>query len=311
MFVFIREQNQEDFWNTIKSMNYSWIILSWIFGLFSHLIRAHRWKYLLEPIGHMTRFSNRYHATMIGYLVNMVLPRSGEASRAGVLLKTEQVPFSKAFGTIIVERIIDVLMLGLVILVTILLSIQDFRVLYNKLLPEREANRFSFNILYLTLVVLVLLILIFILRRNKTLRAKIWNFLNELKSGVFSILKSKNPVSFVLNSILIWVLYIAYFGICFFALEEASKVSLQGVLMAFIAGTVGIMLTPGGLGSYPIFVGTVISYYAYPDLAGIQNDALALAMVIWLTQTIFIISLGMISLFYISRNFSLKDENNA
>lgn len=311
MVVLIREQNQEDFWNTIKSMNYSWILLSLLFGLLSHLVRAHRWKYLLEPLGHQTRFSNRYHATMIGYVVNMVLPRAGEASRAGVLGKTDQVSFSKAFGTIIAERLIDVIMLGLVALFTIVLSIQDFQVLYNKLLSDQETTDGSVNSLWMIVAVAILLMLFFILRRNKTLRAKIWNFMSELKSGVFSIFKSKNPGAFILNSILIWVLYIAYFGICFLALEEASAVSLQGVLMAFIAGTVGVMLTPGGLGSYPIFVGTVISYYAYPDLSGIQNNALALATVIWLSQTIFLILLGLISLFYISRNFPLKDENNS
>lgn len=310
MVRLIQEQNQEDFWETIQSMNYAWIAFSLIIGLLSHLVRAHRWQYLLEPLGHQTKFSNRYHATMTGYVVNMVLPRAGEASRAGVLGKTDKVPFSQAFGTIIAERVIDLFMLALVGLITIALSLQDFQILYAKLLGDSDKKNDS-NFLY-TLSALAFIALVFwvFLRKNKSLRAKIWNFIADLKRGLFSVFKSKHPVQFVSYSFLIWILYILYFGVCFLALPEATAISVQGVLMAFIAGTIGVMLTPGGLGSYPIFVGTVITFYLYPEYSGIQNNALALATVIWLSQTFFLIVLGLVSLFYVSKKFPIQDEPN-
>ena len=138
MVNLIQKQDQAAFWDKIKEMNYWWIGFSLLIGLMSHLIRAHRWKYLLEPMGYQTSFANRYHATMVGYVVNMVLPRAGEASRAGVLLKTNDVPFSKAFGTIIAERAIDLILLMIVGLITVSLSLTDFYALYDKLLAGNE-----------------------------------------------------------------------------------------------------------------------------------------------------------------------------
>jgi uncharacterized membrane protein YbhN (UPF0104 family) len=311
MVALIREQNQADFVQTIKSLNYGWIGFSLVIGLLSHLARAHRWKYLLEPMGYPTNFSNRYHATMTGYVVNMVVPRAGEASRAGVLGKTNNVPFTKAFGTIIAERVIDLLMLGIVGLITVALSIQDFEVLYDKLLRGDRGSGNSNLLVILSILSLVILVSWIFLRKNKALRAKIWNFIGDLKSGIFSIFKSKNPGAFVLYSLLIWVLYVLYFGVCFMALEVTQSISLQGILMAFIAGTIGVMLTNGGVGVYPLFVGTVITFYVFPEFAGAHNTALALATVIWLSQTFFLIILGLISLFYVSRKFPVSDATHA
>lgn len=310
MVSLILAQNQEEFWNTIQSMNYGWIFLSLAIGLMSHMIRAHRWKYLLEPLGYKTKFSNRYHATMVGYVVNMVLPRAGEASRAGVLVKTNDLSFSKTFGTILAERVVDVVMLGIIGLLTVALSFKDFETLYNSLLVDNPKKEPMSVYLFLSAFLISGIIIVFIIIKFKGIRDKLFNFFNDLKSGVFSIFQSKHFGSFVFYSLAIWVLYVTYFGVCFFALDEATGISLQGVLMAFIAGTIGVMLTPGGLGSYPIFVGTVISFYVYPESEGIQNNALALATVIWLSQTAFLILLGLVSLFYISRNFPTNHASN-
>jgi len=309
MIDLIQKQNKEAFFNKILEMNYGWIALSLVVGLFSHLARAHRWKYLLEPMGYQTSFANRYHATMVGYVVNLVLPRAGEASRAGSLMKSSNVPFSNSFGTIIAERAIDLILLALVGLITVSLSVEDFILLYNKLFSGEKSERSSALIYIIAGFLVFLLIAWIFLRKNKGLRTKIWNFIGNVKSGLFSIIKSKNPGAFVFYSFGIWALYIVYFGICFFALEETKHVPLQGVLMAFIAGTIGVMLTNGGVGVYPLFVGTVITFYAFPEFNGAHNTALALATVIWLTQTFFLIVLGLISLIYISRKFPVIDES--
>jgi glycosyltransferase 2 family protein len=310
MIDLIQKQDQEAFWNKINQINYGWIAFSLVIGLLSHLVRAHRWKYLLEPMGHETSFANRYHATMVGYVVNMVIPRAGEASRAGVLLKTNDVPFSKAFGTIIAERAIDLILLLVVGLITVSLSVEDFNLLYDKLLADGEKK--DSKMLYILAGGFIFLALVgwIFFRKNVALRDKIWNLLDGVKTGLFSIFKSKKPGAFVFHSVLIWVLYIVYFGICFMALEETKNVPVQGVLMGFIAGTLGVMLTNGGVGVYPLFVGTVITFYAFPDYSGAHNTALALATVIWLTQTFFLIILGLISLGYISRKFPVDDAKS-
>jgi uncharacterized protein (TIRG00374 family) len=241
-------------------------------------------------MGYPTNFANRYHATMTGYVVNMVIPRAGEASRAGVLGKTNDVPFSKAFGTIIAERVIDLIMLGIVGLITVALSIQDVEILYDKLLSGNTKSGKSNLLIILAGLFFIALVSWIFLRKNKALKSKIWNFIGDLKSGVFSIFKSKSPGAFIFYSVLIWILYVIYFGICFMALEATQSISLQGVLMAFIAGTIGVMLTNGGVGVYPLFVGTVITFYVFPEFTGAHNTALALATVIWLSQTFFLSS---------------------
>jgi hypothetical protein len=261
-------------------------------------------------MGYNTSFSNRYHATMTGYIVNMLIPRAGEASRAGVLGKTNSVPFAKAFGTIIAERIVDLLMLGLVGVFTVLLSLQDFKILYEKLFAN-ETGQGQKNLSILVYVALAFFLIgIVVLYKLPKFRTKIMGFIKEIKSGVLSIFKSKNPGQFVFFSFAIWLLYLLYFGMCFFALDETSSISIQGIMMSFIAGTIGVMLTNGGVGVYPLFVGTVITFYVFPDQNGAHNLALALATIIWLSQTLFLIILGLISLAFVSKNFPIKHESD-
>ena len=131
------EQEKKDLFSAIGKANYSWVLLALVFSFLSHASRALRWKYLLDPMGYKIKFWNAYHALMIGYIVNIVFPRAGEASRAGVLSKTEKVPFQKGFGTILAERAVDVFMLGVVILIA--LGMQ-----YNKL-DAFQAKLNSFN----------------------------------------------------------------------------------------------------------------------------------------------------------------------
>src|SRR5690554_5433533 len=96
-----------------------------LLGFFSHVVRAYRWKYMLEPIGYTPKFWHRYHALMIGYLVNLLIPRAGEATRAALLYQTDRISFSKSFGTIIAERMFDLVMLGVIFLIAIFLSFDD------------------------------------------------------------------------------------------------------------------------------------------------------------------------------------------
>lgn len=101
--------------------NYFWVILSLVIAWLSHFSRAYRWKYMLEPLGYKPKVSSLYHSVMIGYIINLTIPRSGEFARAGFLAKKENVPFEKSFGTIVAERVIDVIMLLGVFFITSLL----------------------------------------------------------------------------------------------------------------------------------------------------------------------------------------------
>jgi hypothetical protein len=145
------EDDKADLFAAFGNANYWWVLLALIISFLSHVSRAVRWKFLLEPMGFKSGFWNRYHALMIGYLVNYAFPRAGEASRAGVLSKTEKVPFQKGFGTILAERAVDLGMLGIVVLIGISMQydkIGDFKEkIYGFGSEEGCGNSLMFDIL--------------------------------------------------------------------------------------------------------------------------------------------------------------------
>ncbi len=300
------EKDKESFFKAINEANYFWFLLSIFFSFFSHLSRAIRWRYILEPIGYKTKLINRYNALMIGYIMNLLIPRAGEASRSGVLYKTEGVPFTKSFGTIIAERIFDLIMLGIVVLLALLFSYDDLMELIaqnQKLQAEKQDGSANFIIYGVTLFSLLIITSLVVWKFVPKIKNKLVSIFKDIIAGVFSIFKSEHPWRFVGHTLLIWTIYVGFFGVCFFSLESTQAVPFGGILIGFIAGTLGIMFTNGGMGAYPMLVGIVITYYLGntlgPDEAkGVGN---ALGMMIWSTQTIMMILLGLVSLFLVQR----------
>ena len=137
-FTGMTEEALDYFYLAIKEANYFWIFFALSLTFIAYLSRAYRWRYALEPLGHKTSFWNRYHALMIGYLINMTIPRAGEASRAAMLYRSDGVPFSKSFGTIIAERAVDLIMLGSIAVVTLFMASDNF---YQ--IADQIQNRFS------------------------------------------------------------------------------------------------------------------------------------------------------------------------
>lgn len=312
------EDDKQKLFKAFKSAHYSWVILSLLLGWMSHLARAYRQKYILEPLGYKVHFWNLYHALMIGYLINLAFPRAGEASRAGVLMKTEKIPFDRGFGTILAERAIDVFMLGVITL--IMLSFQ-----YDKLDLFIEAknnfqagngecgNTMIFSILggiikWAFIIGFIGGILLFIIKES--IRKKIIEMIKGVFSGVFSILKSKNKGGFILFTILIWTLYVAMFSVCFYALDSTAHLGIDAMLAGFVAGTVGMIVVQGGIGVYPAFVGLIISIYLTSDAStsAINPEALALGWIIWTSQTLMMIVLGLVSLLINGKNIKLINE---
>lgn len=299
------EKNKISFFKSIENVNYFWILISMGLGLFSHISRAIRWKYMLEPIGYKTKLKNRYNSLMIGYIMNLLIPRAGEVSRAGALYKSENVPFAKSFGTIIAERVFDLIMLGLIFLITLMLGYNDLTAITNKnnLFTPNNNNVNDFSFTKILIIIALILFFIFILFLPK-IKNKILKLFKDVWTGMFSVFKSKNPWKFLFHTFFIWFSYIAFFGICFFSLEQTSNIPISGILIGFIAGTIGIMLTNGGMGAYPMLVGIVTSYYLEGTLGeeeakGVGN---ALGMMIWASQTIMMILLGLISILMIQKS---------
>ncbi|MDF3027619.1 MAG: putative transrane protein [Fluviicola sp.] len=299
------------FYKALREANYFWIFLSLILSFIALLSRAYRWKYLLEPMGYKTSFWNRYHAIMIGYIVNLTIPRAGEASRAGMLYRSDGIPFAKSFGTILAERVFDLIMLCSVALIASIVGAGDFwkiKALIETTDPESASKVQVIKWIIIGIVLTVLGVIFSI----KSIRLKVIGFVKGLFAGILSVFKTKNPGAFIGHTLFIWSLYIIYFAICFFALDETSNVPSTGMLLAFLAGSLGITLTNGGIGVFPIVVGLVIEYYLR-DQYGSEAKGIgyALGMIIWSSQTVLIISLGVLSFFLLPKNYSKDGEIRA
>jgi len=311
------EDQKKDLFSAFGKANYWWVSLALVFSFLSHVSRAVRWKYLLEPMGFKSGFWNRYHALMIGYLVNFVFPRAGEASRAGILSKTEKVPFQKGFGTILAERAVDLGMLGIVVLIGLAMQFDKFDLFKSKIssfgaAEEGCGNSLIFEILGKVVfygIVLGAVAVVGLLIAKKSFRIKIIEFLKGLWEGIISIFRTKNKVQFIGHTFFIWGMYILMFSVCFFCLDSTANLGLDAMLAGFIAGTFGIILVQGGIGVYPALVGLIVTTYLAPDQPGIVPDALALGWIIWTSQTVMMIVLGLISLALNGKNVKFeKDE---
>ncbi|MFO0495157.1 MAG: lysylphosphatidylglycerol synthase transmembrane domain-containing protein [Flavobacteriia bacterium] len=303
------------FYQAIREANYFWIILSMVIGVLAYLSRAYRWKYVLEPIGYSTQFWNRYHAIMIGYIVNLTIPRAGEASRSAMLYRSDGVPFSSSFGTIIAERAIDLVMLGLIAIVTAFIGYADFFEIKALIINEfggvkgSVKSGFPWKIVVFSLVLAIGLVFTYLFMFRLAFRTKLIEFGKDVLKGLVSIFKSKNPGAYVFHTLFIWGCYIAMFALPFQSLHQTTDISFPGILLAFIAGSLGITFTNGGIGTYPLLVGLVVAFYIgkqYPEDA--QAIGNALGMLIWVTQTLLMILLGLISLVLLPKNYSKENE---
>jgi len=286
-----------------------------LLGVVAYFSRAYRWKFVLEPLGYETKFWNRYHAIMIGYLVNLTIPRAGEASRSAMLYRSDGVPFSKSFGTIIAERAVDFAVLVGIGFLTAFLGSKDFWEIKSQIELQfgggtQETGTSYIKWIIYTVVLIAFLGFTFLIVFKKDLRQKIVAFGLDVWKGLFSIFKSKNPLGYILHTIIIWGCYIAMFALPFQSLIETQEIHFGGILLGFCAGALGIAFTNGGVGTYPLLVGLVIAFYLGDEH---KNDAQAignaLGMIIWISQTILMIILGLLSLVLLPKNYSKEGKN--
>ena len=264
-----------------KEANYSWIALGLFFGLLSHLSRAYRWKFLLEPIGYKPNFGNSVMAVLVAYLVNYAVPRAGEVSRAAVMTNYENIPFEKGFGTIVAERITDLIMMLIIIAITLFVQ---FDFIYDLLIKNFNPIKIG--------VILGILIVVFSIFSSRVKKAKsgiglkIKNFIAGLIEGATSVFKMKHKWAFIFHTVFIWVMYIFMFWATIPAIE-GLHVPFGGILIGFIAGGFSIAATNGGIGLYPIAVAGALALFGVAE-----EPATAFGWIMWTAQTAMIIIFG-------------------
>lgn len=271
-----------------KDANYWWISLGLFFGVLSHLSRAYRWKFMLEPIGYKPKFGNSVLAVLVGYLVNLAIPRAGEVSRAAVLANYENVPFEKGFGTIVAERIADLIMMFSIIIITLFVQ---FDFIYDLLI--KNFNPTKIILIIVGLIAVFYLFTSFIKKAKSRMALKIKTFFQGLVVGVTSIFKMKNKWAFIFHTVFIWLMYILMFWATIPAIN-GLEVPLGGVLIGFIAGGFSIAATNGGVGLYPIAVAGALALFGVPE-----EPATAFGWIMWTAQTAMIIIFGGLSFIFL------------
>lgn len=264
-----------------KEANYSWIFLGLFFGILSHLSRAYRWKFMLEPIGFKPKFTNSVLAVLVGYLVNLALPRAGEISRATVMANYEKIPFEKGFGTIVAERLADLVMMLLIVAITLFVQ---FDFIYQLLTKNFDPTKILIGI---TILATLIFVFIRFVKKAKTgFLLKIKTFVSGLVEGLTSIFKMKNKWAFIFHTVFIWAMYVAMFWATIPAINGLN-VPFGGILIGFIAGGFAIAATNGGIGLYPVAVAGALALFNIPT-----EPATAFGWIMWTAQTAMIIIFG-------------------
>ncbi len=229
-----------------KNADYKYILLGVFFGLLSHLSRAYRWLFMLEPLGYKIKLGNSIMAVFATYLINYTIPRAGEVARATILTNYEGVPFEKGFGTIVAERIADMIVMLGIIAITLFLQ---FDFIYSFLVDKFDFTKILVAGLILT--VLALFFILFIKRSQSKIALKIKGFVTGLIEGALSIFKMKKKWAFIFHTLFIWTMYVLMFYVTTLAFPDLNAMPFGAVLIGFILASFSIAATNGGIGSYP------------------------------------------------------------
>lgn len=291
---------------SFRIANYYWVILTVALGILSHVLRSLRWMLLIEPMGYNPSLKNTFFAVMVGYFANLAFPRLGEVTRCGILTRYEQIPFNKSFGTVITERAIDMItffLLFILMIVTQAGTIGHYlnANIYPKLAEKFENPIFSRMFLIAAVILFVIIISSIYVMRSKIASSSLFLKIKKLILGFWEGLKSlsqiRRPGLFIFYSVTIWLLYFLMLYVCFFCFADTSSLSPGAGLSSLVLGSVGIMVTPGGIGLYPAIIQETLMLY---DIA--RPTGLALGWIAWTAQTGMILLVGGISLILLSFN---------
>jgi len=268
-----------------KNANYYYIYLSVFVALFGFVSRAYRWKFSIEHMGYRSHFHNNLMAVCVAYFMNLTIPRSGEISRALILKKYENIPFDKAFGTIVAERVVDLFIFFLFVVVSFLVQ---FDLLKDYILAKIPFEK----IMILAVVGVIGFVSLLLIWRysNWKIVATLKEKFAGLTEGMMSIVRMKNKWWFLFHSFFIWFIYILTFYVTIFALKETSHIGFGAVIIGFVIGSLAIGFTNSGFGAFPLLIAEIFMLYGIPDTAGTAFGWLA-----WISQTALMIVLGGLS----------------
>lgn len=291
LYLVFKNVEWTDFWQKAKSTDYTWVIVSIALSIVAYAARAYRWNILLEPLGYNLKTSRTTLAVLIGYLANLALPRLGEITRCGVLNRNDNVPVSKALGSVVTERIMDLLVLILLILLSLISESERLLSFLKSAYKDLNIPNYVMGIIILIAVIGMIALAIFIKNQDK-LKGKIANLLKEFVSGILSLRHISRPFGFIFSTIILWAVYYLMSYIIIFSLPETSHLDLSAGLMLLITGGIAISLpVQSGFGTYHGMIAGMLLLYGIEE-----NTGIFLATLLHTSQIVAVALFGTIAL---------------
>ena len=290
---------KEKILDSFKTADYFWVGVSILFAFLAHLLRAFRWNYLLKPAGYTVKPGNALGAVLVGYFANYGLPRMGEISRCTLITKYNDVPFEIALGTVITERIVDLLILIIIFFMTLFAQFSQLKELtatyiYNPMMLKFKGiseHPLNFIILLSSLVLFAIGLILIRKKLGGLLKGKLGNVIKGFGKGLSSVKDIDKKFQFIVLSLAIWASYFYSLYVCFFAFQGTSNLGQSECLVLLLFGTFGVVFSPGGLGAYPAIITALLLYYGVEQISAFSFPWMA-----WTSQFILVVSLGLLSL---------------
>lgn len=279
----------------LHKMDWTWMLLSFPFGILAQLFRGWRWKQTLDPIGEHPRHSTSINAVFLSYAASLVVPRIGEFTRCGVLKRYDGISFSKALGTVVTERAIDSLLVAGVTGITFLLQLNTFNTFFDRTGTSVDSilSRFSAAGYLVTLICgIAALVLLHFLLKKLSIYNKVKATLGGIWQGIISLKNVKNIPLFVFFTLGIWISYFLHYYLTFFCFDFTSHLGIGCAMVTFAVGSIAVLVpTPNGAGPWHFAVKTMMILYGVAD-----ENALYFVLIVHTVQTMLVILLGIWSL---------------
>ncbi len=295
-------EQKQAIWDSFTHANYFWVVMVMLCVMIAHLLRALRWRLLYEPMGYRPGLNNTFGAVVVTYMANLAFPRLGEVLRCALLRTSDNIPVQKSLGTVVTERIFDVLAFGVVVLVGLLFMYGQAKAWLVDILQQKSQGLPGLATVAIILVAAIIIaVVLYRLLRQRLLKFKPFRKIDDIIQGGLDGLRSifhlspRSVVLFILYSILIYFFYIAGGVVILQAFPETMGLGFGAAFVLYLFGSVGMTISQGGLGAYPALVMQALALYGISQTVG-----LAAGWLLWASQQVAVIVVGLGYLVYFS-----------
>ncbi len=282
------------FKQSLQQINYIYIVPVACMSILSHISRSMRWKLMMEPLGYNPSLLNTFSVTMAGYLANSAVPRLGEILKCTMLARYEKLRVDRLLGTILIERMFDLICFLIFIGITLLLQLDQIGdALLKKIQTGNDPTHWlRILLIYIVPLLFILLIIRYLFKKHPHVRpiAAVIRFFNGLGDGLKSVKRMRQRRLFLAHTLFIWTMYLGQIYIGFFAMESTASLQPVAAFSVLTLATISMILTPGGIGSFPLFVGETLTFYGLSLTVGE-----AFGWVMWGVSTSLVVIIGLLA----------------